>query len=450
MSENDHLPSRRTFIKSAGTGLLGLAAGGCRTMMGGGEEPAERASREQPAVVSPSDKIVMGMIGVGGMGKNRLNGFLDHNDVEIGAICDVDSRHVGEAVAMVEEQRNRTPNTFHDFRDLLEASYIDAVAVVTPDHWHAIPTVRACEAGKDVFVEKPLSYSVAEGRAMVQAATKHERVTQMGNHIHNDRNNYRRVVERIKSGQLGRITRVHLWKTSGTEGRGNPPNQKAPEELDYDFWLGPAPKRPYNPLRSHGTFRHFWDYSGGTFIDFWCHIADVAFWALDLGAPETVSSKGGRYYISDGTETTDTQQATFEFPEMVMTYTLHPQPMPGFEHMGGIGAVFVGEDATLVTNYTDHEVYVDGKKADNFPEPEMHIQNSPGHLREFLNGIKTRNMDTTCNVRYGHALSKVGLLANIAYRTESTLHWDDTDEEIVGNPEADRLLSRSFRHPWKL
>lgn len=441
MSEkNQQNVSRRSFLETAGAGLAGLSAVSYSSL----------AKGMGPSGVSPNDTIVTGFIGVGGMGKNRLRGFLEHDDVEAAAICDVDTRHVEEAVGMVQERRNRQPDTYGDFRNLLEDDSIDAVTVVTPDHWHAIPTVRACEAGKDVFVEKPLSYSVAEGRAMVEAAEEHKRVTQMGNHIHNDVNNYRRVVERVQSGQLGRISRVHLWRTSSTEGRGNPPNQEPPEELDYDMWLGPAPKRPYNPLRSHGTFRHFWDYSGGTFIDFWCHIADVAFWALNLGAPTNISSTGGRYYINDGTETADTQQATFEFPELIMTYDFHPKPLAGYEHMGGIGAVFVGEDATLVTNYREHEVYVDGELAEDFPDPDMHIPNSPGHVREFLDGIKERNMNTTCNVGYGHGLSKVGLLANIAYRTESTIHWDDANEEIVGNPNASRLLSRSFRHPWKL
>ena len=393
---------------------------------------------------------MVGLIGAGGMGKNRLRGFLDHADVEIGAVCDVDARHMAEAAAMVRDRRGREVAGHKDFRRLLEMPDLDAVVVATPDHWHAIPTVRACEAGKDVFVEKPLSYSVAEGRAIAEAAATHGRVTQMGNHIHNDLPNYRRVVERIKSGQLGRITRVDLWKTSNVEDRGNPPDQPPPSELDYDLWLGPAPKRPYNPLRSHNTFRHFWDYSGGTFIDFWCHIADVAYWALDLRAPSKISATGGRYYTDDATETPDTVHATFEFPDLLMTYTLHPKPMPGYEHMGAIGAVFVGEHATLVTNYGGHEVYVDGHLVPDFPRPEMHIQDSPGHLREFIDAVKQRNPDTTCNVQYGHRLTKAGLLANIAYRTESTIRWDDAREEIVGNAEANSLLSRAARPPWTL
>ena len=446
MSDHRSRHSRRVFVKRTGAALAGLAfVGGCRS-----SGPAVAPAAPRAGGVSPGDRIVVGLIGAGGMGKNRLRGFLDHEDVEIGAVCDVDARHVAEAAAIVRERRGREVASFKDFRRLLEMADLDAVIVTTPDHWHAIPTIRAFESGKDVFVEKPLSYSVAEGRAIAEAATRYGRVTQMGNHIHNDLPNYRRVVERIKSGQLGRITRVDLWKTSNIEDRGHPPDQQPPAELDYDLWLGPAPKRPYNPLRSHGTFRHFWDYSGGTFIDFWCHIADVAYWALDLRAPTKVSATGGRYFTDDATETPDTVHATFEYRDLLMTYTLHPKPMPGYEHMGPIGAVFVGEDATLVTNYSGHEVYVDGRLVPDFPQPSMHIPDSPGHIREFIDAVKQRNPQTTCNVQYGHRLTKAGLLANIAYRTESTVRWDDAREEIVDNPAANALLSRAARPPWKL
>ena len=161
------------------------------------------------------------MVGVGGMGMSRLREFLRHADTRIAAISDVDRDHADRAVAEVEKSRGQKPKIFGDFRRVLEDPEIDAVVIVTPDHWHAIPTVRAFEAGKDVFVEKPLSYSVAEGRMMADASQKYKRVSQMGNHIHNDHANYRRVVELVQSGKLGRITRVHIWKTSPTATRGS-------------------------------------------------------------------------------------------------------------------------------------------------------------------------------------------------------------------------------------
>ena len=425
--------TRRSFLQTAAAGAA-LAAF---------SRPAH--ARQSP----PSDQIVLGLIGVGGMGMSRLRGFLEHADVRIGAICDVDRSHADRAAATVEKVRGYKPQTLGDFRRVLENREIDAVSVVTPDHWHAIPTVRAFEAGKDVFVEKPLSYSVAEGRAMADASAKYKRVSQMGNHIHNDLPNYRRVVEIVQSGKLGRITRVHCWKTCRTEPHTTPNPPQKPPELDYDFWLGPAPKREYEPFRAHNTFRHFWDYSGGTFIDFWCHIVDVAVWAMDLKAPKSVSAVGGRLFLTDPTETPDTLEAVFDFPNLVFMFSFRPTPLPGFEHMGHIGCLFEGSDASLVANYENHEVWAKGAKVADFPRPDQSIPDSPGHLREFLDAIKSRNLDTTCNVRYGHRLTKLGHLANIAYRTGRRVHWDDQRERILDDGDANRLLSRKFRKPYR-
>ena len=349
-------------------------------------------SRPSAARQTPGDQIVLGMIGVGNMGTSRLRGFLEHQDVRIGAVCDVDGRHRDRAAGIVESARGYKPKALGDYRRVLDDREINAVVIVTPDHWHAIPTVRAFEAGKDVFVEKPLSYSVAEGRAMADASQKYRRVSQMGNHIHNDLPNYRRVVELVKSGSLGRITRVHIWKTSPTEPYKTTEPPERPSELDYDSWLGPAPKRDYRPMRSHINFRHFWDYSGGTFIDFWCHIVDVAVWALDLQAPTSVSATGGRFFLKDETETPDMLEAVLEYPDLLCTFSFQPLPPPGFDHMGHIGCMFEGANATLVTNYQRHEVWVKGKLAADFPRPQPSIPDSPGHLREFLDAIKSRNL----------------------------------------------------------
>jgi predicted dehydrogenase len=364
--------SRRTFLGSVAGGLTTLSALNWRIL----------ASQQ------PNDQIVLGMIGVGGQGTSRLRQFLKHTDVRIGAICDVDSAHVDRAVAEVVKAGGHKPKAFGDFRRVLEDPEVDAVAIVTPDHWHALATVRAFEAGKDVFVEKPLSYSVAEGRMMADGSLKHKRVTQMGNHIHNDVPNYRRVVELVQSGKLGRITRAHCWKTgggaggaraggAGRGGGGVPRPTTLPATLDYDFWLGPAPKRPYHPLRSHGSFRRWWDYSGGTFIDFWAHIFDVTAWALDLKAPRAVTAVGGRFFVNDETETPDTLEALIEYPDLLVMFSLRPTPLPGFEHLGHIGCLFQGTDAWLATNYTENEVWVNGQKVADFPRPEPTIPDSP-------------------------------------------------------------------------
>jgi len=405
------------------------------------------AARAQAA---PSDRIRVGFIGCGGMGTGRLRQFLGHADVEAAAVCDVDRTHLERAAALVEKETGRKPAAFADFRRLLERGDIDAVMIATPDHWHALPAILACQAGKDVFVEKPFSWSVGEGRRMVEEARRRRRVTQMGNHIHNDLPNYRRVVELVRSGLLGRIVRVHCGLTSNEKSIGSPPDGPPPPELDYDFWLGPAPKRPYNPNRSHGKFRYFWDYSGGYFADFWCHYADVAYWALDLKAPRAVSAAGGRWLAEDNAETPDVFEAVFEYPgPVLLTWTQHPRGRPGFEHMGSC-VVFEGTEATLVTNYSKHEVWVKGKPAPDFPRPEPSIPDSPGHIREFLDAIKARNTETTCNFEYSHRLNKGALLANLAFRLGARLEWDDERERVTNHREANSRLTRRYRKPWKL
>jgi predicted dehydrogenase len=425
--------SRRDFLKSVGAGLaLSLA----------GSNPRALGS------VGANDRIQMGFIGLGSQGTGRLMEFMQHADVDVAGVCDVDEHHLERAAVATEKARGHKPKTFRDFRALLDQP-IDAVMIATPDHWHALPAIRAFQAGKDVFVEKPLSYSIGEGRAMVTAAHSKQRVSQVGMHIHNHTPNYRRAVELVKSGMLGQVSRVTCWMRSTTKGLGNPPDGAPPPELDYDFWLGPAPKRAYNPNRSHGTFRYFWDYSGGIFIDFWCHITDVVFWALDLKAPESVAAVGGRYFLADNTETPDTLDLVYEFPKLDLTWTLNPTPLPGFESMGSIGCVFQGTEASLAVNYMRHELYVKGKPVKDFQRPAPTIPDSPGHIREFLDAIKSRQ-PTTCNVEYAHRLTKSGLLGNIAYRTGRRIRWDDERERVIKDPGANRLVTRRYRKPWKL
>lgn len=418
-------PTRRLFL---GTAAAGLASSSLRA--------------------APSDRIRVGFIGLGNQGTGRLNQFLRQPDVEAVAVCDLDTRHVERAAAIVEKAAGRRPDKFSDYRQLLARRDIDAVMIATPDHWHALPAVQACQAGKDVFVEKPLSYSIGEGRAMARAAARHKRVTQMGNHIHNDLPNYRRVVELVKSGALGKIVRVYCALTSNEKSLPPAADTAPPPELDYDFWLGPAPRRPYNPNRAHLTYRYFWDYSGGCFIDFWCHYTDLVYWALDLQAPKTVSAAGGRWLAQDSAETPDVLEVLYEYPGLVLTWTLHPKGRPGYDHMGSC-VIFEGADATLVANYSRHEVWVKGKRDDNFPRPPQSIPDSPGHIREFLDAIKSRAA-TTCNVEYGHRLTKGGLLGNIAFRTGQRIAWDDARERVTNSAAADRLVTRRYRKPWKL
>ncbi len=427
--------SRRSFLKAAGGGtVMSLSAW----------------SRQAPARVNPSERINVGFIGLGNQGTGRLKEFMSHPDVNVVALCDVDAAHLGRAAGLVEKARGAAPPVFGDFRKLLERKDVDAVMIATPDHWHALATVLACRAGKDVFVEKPLCHSLAEGRSMVQAARRNKRVTQLGTHIHNDYPTYRRAVELVRSGKLGRVERVYCWLIAGQRGIGNPPDGAPPKELDYDMWLGPAPKRPYNPSRSHLRFRHFWDYSGGTFIDFWCHISDLAYWALDLKAPKSVSAVGARRVDGeDNGETPNTLDLLFEFPNApTMSWQVQPKGIPGFETVDR-GCLFQCAEAALLVGYTRCEVYVKGRPAPDFERPPQTIPDSPGHVREFLDSVKSRAL-TTCDVEYAHRLTKGGLLGNLAYRTGRRLYWDDEKEQIVGDSAARKLAERQYRKPWRL
>jgi len=399
-------------------------------------------------LAAPNDRINIGFIGVGGMGMNRLRGFLKHADVNPVAVCDLDRTHADQAVEHIKKERNVAPTIFSDYRKLISSKEVDVVCIATPDHWHALPLVQACEAGKDVFVEKPLSYSIGEGRAMVKAARKHQRVTQMGNHIHNDLPNYRRVVELIQSGVIGKVKRVSVWRTSETKGLGTTGDTKPPPGFDYDFWLGPAPVRAYNANRSHYNYRFFWDYSGGMFIDFWCHITDIVYWALGLEAPRAIAATGRRELSDDNAETPNYLEVQYEYPGLDMVWSLNPQGPPGFEDWG-IGAAFQGTDGTLVTDYGRHKVFRKGKEVTDFVRPPVTIADSPGHLREFLDSVKSRKL-TTCDVEYGHKLTKAGLLGNIALRTGRRIHWDDATEKIIGDKKANELVTRHYRKPWKL
>ncbi len=422
--------SRRIFLQSAAG--LGLSAAACRAMGG----------------TPPSDRIRVGFIGVGGQGYGRLQEFMRHPDVTAAVICDLDKTHAEKAAASVEAKQGQRPEIVHDFRRVMDRKDIDAVMIATPDHWHALPAIEAFRAGKDVFVEKPLCFSIGEGRAMVKAAQQHQRISQMGNHIHNDLPNYRRVVEIVKSGMLGKIDRVYCGLQSGEKSLGKPPDTTPPPELDYDFWLGPAPKRPYNPNRSHFTYRYFWDYSSGMFIDFWCHYADIAYWALDLQAPKTVSAAGGRWIADDNAETPDTLEVLYEYPGLVLTWSMHPRGRAGYEHLGSHVA-FEGTDATLVTTYSKHELYVKGKKAETFDRPPQSIPDSPGHIREFLDSIQSRKR-TTCDIEYGFRLTKGGLIGCLAYRTGERIAWDDQREHASGHTKANAMVTRRYRKPWKL
>ena len=233
---------------------------------------------------------------------------------------------------------------------MLDRKDIDAVVIATPDHWHGITTIMACQAGKDVYCEKPLAHRIQEGRAMVQAVEKYKRVSQMGNLIHAGEN-YHRVVEIVRSGVLGKISKTRVWMAADRSGMGRPADSAPPAGCDYDFWLGPAPKRAFNPNRFTFNWRYFWDYGGGILTDFCCHIVDLVHWAMEVDAPHTISATGGRYALDDNCEVPDTLEVTYEYEKagqkFLMVWSQTDANAHGLENQG-LGIMFQGTEATLV------------------------------------------------------------------------------------------------------
>jgi predicted dehydrogenase len=427
-------PNRREFIAASSASVL--AAG----RLARGQEPAPKQS-------SANDAITLGFIGVGGMGSGLLDIFRKMPDVRVAAVCDVDESHRGKA----KETAGEKTDSCADFRRVLDRKDIDAVVVATPDHWHAIPTILACQAEKDVYCEKPLAFRIGEGRAVADAAVKHKRVTQMGNLIHAG-DNYRRVVEIVRSGVLGPIFKANVWMTTHRQRLGKPADSAPPPGLDYDTWLGPAPKRTYNPNRSHFTWRYFWDYGGGVLCDFVCHIVDLVHWAMDVDAPSTIAATGGRFVSDDNGETPDTLEVIYHYPKpngpgftMVWTQT----DRSSYAHEGKhLGIMFQGTRGTLVSDYNSHKLFAEGDRTIEVPPPS--IPKSVGHHREWLDAIKSRG-PTSCNFEYGHRLSSVGHLGNIALWTGETLSWDRKAERVTNHTEANRYLWRDeYRAPWSI
>jgi predicted dehydrogenase len=433
--------TRREFLASTA-----LAA----ATQGDAKAPAEKRgqsprAKSEPARVAPSEKVVLGFIGVGGMGSGLINIFKKFPDVAIAAVCDVYEPHLRRA----QSSSGGTPETHSDFRKVLEHKDLDAVVIATPDHWHGITTIMACQAGKDVYCEKPLAHRIDEGRAMVRAAEKYKRITQMGNLIHAGEN-YHRVVEIVRSGVLGKISKTRVWMAADRSGLSRPRDGQPPAGCDYDFWLGPAPTRPFNPNRFTFNWRYFWDYGGGILTDFCCHIIDLVHWAMDVDAPQTVSAVGGRYALDDNCEAPDTLEVTYEYQKgdqkFLMVWSQTDANAHGLENKG-LGIMFQGTEATLVADYHSYRIIAEkGRKID---EPLKSLPRSVGHHREWLDAIKTR-AQCSCHFGYGHRLTTVGSLGNISLWTGEKLAWDPVKERIINHPDANQYLTKDYRKPWLL
>jgi predicted dehydrogenase len=382
------------------------------------------------------------------MGGGHVKWFLGHKDVRVDAICDVDSRRAAEKLAWVHKRyKNNSAKSYGDFRKVLDRKDIDAISTATPDHWHALVTCEAFKAGKDAYSEKPLAYCYREARAMETLAKRHSRVFQLGTQIHAG-DNYHRVVELVRSGALGKIHTVHVWKTGGTGVIARVPDQTPPPQLDYDTWLGPAPKRPYNRNRCHFNFRYYQDYSFGVYADFWCHISDIVFWSLKLGAPSTIAARG-ELQTQGMADTPKWIDVDFEFPGLKYHWTSRrPKAAPG-KIGGGIGAYFVGTKGGLVCDYGNRGVYLGGKERGDLPSVRKTVPRSPGHQRNFLDCVKSRKRAES-NLPYAVTMTAPMFFGRISLLLGRALRWDPKADQFIGDDAANRMLGRVYRAPWKL
>ncbi len=361
--------------------------------------------------------------------------------------------------------------SYPDFRKLLDDKDIQAVVVSTPDHWHALMTIMACAAGKDVYVEKPLSVFVREGRWMVEAARRYQRVVQVGTQQRSGKH-YQKAVEMLRAEYIGKVMSVRMRSFRNVmPGFGSPPDGTPPSDLEYEMWLGPAPKRPYNPKRSLYHFRWFWDYSGGQMTNLGAHDIDVVQWAMQVKGPTAVASMGGRFALEDNGETPDTQDALFEYPGFTTVFSMR-EASAGNHGEGKLE--FFGTKGSLAIDRTGFDVYPD-MKIDPFnaipkfsghpaggperstakPEPWVEAYKMAGssaeqlnlHVRNFLDCVKSRQRPIA-DIEQGHQVTTACHLANISLRTGHKIRWNPESEEIVGDTDAAKLLERPYRKPW--
>ena len=424
-------------------------------------------------VMGANERVRVGFIGCGLIGLRHIADFKTLPDVELTAVSDAYQPRVGFAQA----QCGSNPQGYADFRKLLDSHDVDAVVVSTPDHWHALQTMMACAAGKDVYVEKPMTLFVKEGRWMTDVARWHKRIVCVGTQGRSG-THIPEVVALLKQGAVGRVHSVRFSAYRNVmPGFGRPADGVPPEGLDYEMWLGPAPQRSYNPNRALYNFRWFWDYSGGQMTNLGAHDMDLAYFLLGLTAPKSVYSSGGRFALQDNGETPDTQDAIWEFPGLTVEGSLR-EASGGRRGAAGTGSSLVGvqicgTQGLLVAGRSGYEFtpdmrivpesaippwsnppgqpkaeprtvapYAEAKKgAGDVPEPMRH------HARHFIDCVKSRQRPVA-DVEDGHRVATACHLANLSMQLGRKLVWNADKEEVVGDREANARLERPYRKPW--
>jgi predicted dehydrogenase len=431
-----HRISRRTFTKAGAIATLGLAAA-----------PARR-------VLGANDRIRVGVIGTANRGRQVMDGFLAHGDMEIVALCDVSKSAMDGANAKLDGKAT----TFGDFRRLIEQKDVDAVVVATPDHWHAIQTIAACDAGKDVYCEKPLSITVREGRRMVEAARRNNRVVQVGTQRRSSKI-YAQAVELVQADKIGKVTLSRAFRASNMypNGMGKMQPSAPPADLDWDMWLGPRPERPFQANIAPYRFR-WWTLYSSQMANWGVHYLDAIRWMTGETAPKSICAMGGKYAVDDDRTIPDTAQAMFQFASgrLAVFGQYEASGNPVFPR----GEVELrGTQGTLYIDEGGFEV--EPEQAGQFQEPGPRAEAvkvgggddsakcTALHARNFLDCVKSREKPRA-DVEIGHRSTSFSLLANISLAVGKRLEWDAAAEKFTNSDEANAMLDYEYRKPWKL
>ncbi|RPI03072.1 MAG: gfo/Idh/MocA family oxidoreductase [Calditrichaeota bacterium] len=429
--------NRRNFVKTASAATLS----------------ASMYSR----VLGANERLNVAVIGCGRMGQHNISVQKGTGLVDVTAVCDVYESNLQEGMNLAGKAK-----AYRDFRPILDDHSIDAVVIATPDHWHALMTTLACEAGKDVFVEKPACTTLAEGRRMVQIARRTGRIVQVGT-MQRSSPVFQNVVNIVQSGVLGKISIVRTWLVTNDypNGIGSPEDSQPPANLDWDLWLGPAPERPFNWNRfgvgdRWSTFRYFWDYAGGMMTDWGVHLLDIVLWAMNEKAPSSISAVGGKFYLKDNRETPDILHIAYQFDKFVVTFSNQEANDRGIDGLG-YGIEFYGSAASLFVDRGGYKImpqeggrFERSQMPNNLPlKYSSSDSGNDAHARNFIDCIKSRKLPIS-DIETGHRSTSISILGNIAYRTGEKLIWDAEKEKTTNSESANALLEPSYRAPWKL
>jgi predicted dehydrogenase len=409
----------------------------------------------------------VGLIGTGWYGKTDLFRLIQVAPVEVVSLCDVDRLMLNDAAEQVSARQasKKKPRTYTDYRKMLAERDLDIVLVVTPDHWHALPMIEAAKSGADVWVQKPISVDVVEGQAMLAAARTYKRVVQVGMQRRSTPHLVHARDRIIREGRLGTVGLVEIYCYYHMRARQNPPDATPPEHLDYEMWTGPAPMRPYNSLVHPRSWRAFMEYGNGIVGDMCVHMLDMVRWMLDLGMPTRVSSSGG-ILVDKGSKAniTDTQTATFDYPDLKVLWTHRSYgetPDPKYPW----GATFYGDKGTLKASVMSYDFVPTAKgqapvredvvyELEQFPEDktekdlERHVAPAiRAHMKDFLSCIESRRTPVA-DIEQGYISATSCILANLSMQLGRSLTWDHARGQVVGDPEANKLLRRPYRAPW--